>query len=173
MKIRAQIGMVLNLDKCIGCHTCSVTCKNVWTSRQGVEYAWFNNVETKPGVGYPREWENQARWNGGWKLSGKKLKPKMGGKFRLLAKIFANPDLPEIDEYYEPFTYDYGHLQNAPESETTPTARMQSAITGELMEKPHWGPNWEEILGGEFSKRSKDMNFEDVEKEIYGQLNWP
>ncbi len=92
MKIRAQIGMVLNLDKCIGCHTCSVTCKNVWTSRQGVEYAWFNNVETKPGVGYPRDWENQARWNGGWTLSGKsKIKPKMGGKFRLLAKIFANP----------------------------------------------------------------------------------
>ena len=39
MKVRAQIGMVLNLDKCIGCHTCSVTCKNVWTSREGVEYA--------------------------------------------------------------------------------------------------------------------------------------
>ena len=36
MKIRAQIGMVLNLDKCIGCHTCSVTCKNVWTNREGV-----------------------------------------------------------------------------------------------------------------------------------------
>ena len=66
MKIRAQIGMVLNLDKCIGCHTCSVTCKNVWTSRPGVEYAWFNNVETKPGIGYPKEWENQDRWNGGW-----------------------------------------------------------------------------------------------------------
>ena len=33
MKVRAQIGMVLNLDKCIGCHTCSVTCKNVWTNR--------------------------------------------------------------------------------------------------------------------------------------------
>ena len=47
MKVRAQIGMVLNLDKCIGCHTCSVTCKNVWTTREGVEYAWFNNVETK------------------------------------------------------------------------------------------------------------------------------
>ncbi|MDP7437464.1 MAG: nitrate reductase subunit beta, partial [Candidatus Marinimicrobia bacterium] len=51
MLIRAQIGKVLNLDKCIGCHTCSVTCKNVWTSREGVEYAWFNNVETKPGIG--------------------------------------------------------------------------------------------------------------------------
>jgi nitrate reductase beta subunit len=45
--------MVLNLDKCIGCHTCSVTSKNVWTSRPGMEYAWFNNVETKPGIGYP------------------------------------------------------------------------------------------------------------------------
>ena len=66
MLIRAQIGKVLNLDKCIGCHTCSVTCKNVWTSRQGVEYAWFNNVETKPGVGYPKKWENQKVWNGGW-----------------------------------------------------------------------------------------------------------
>ena len=53
MKIRSQVGMVLNLDKCIGCHTCSVTCKNVWTSREGVEYAWFNNVETKPGQGFP------------------------------------------------------------------------------------------------------------------------
>ncbi|WP_228742927.1 hypothetical protein, partial [Klebsiella quasipneumoniae] len=27
-------------------HTCSVTCKNVWSSREGMEYAWFNNVET-------------------------------------------------------------------------------------------------------------------------------
>ena len=66
MKIRSQVGMVLNLDKCIGCHTCSVTCKNVWTSREGMEYAWFNNVESKPGIGYPKEWENQAKWKGGW-----------------------------------------------------------------------------------------------------------
>jgi len=94
----------------------------------------------------------------------------MGGKLRLLAKIFANPDLPEIDEYYEPFTYDYEHLQKAPASRTTPTARMKSAITGAAMEKPEWGPNWEEILGGEFSKRSKDSNFDDIEKEIYGQF---
>ena len=116
MKIRAQIAMVLNLDKCIGCHTCSVTCKNVWTSRPGMEYAWFNNVETKPGIGYPKDWENQERWNGGWvrKKNGK-LQPKIGGKWRVLAKIFANPDLPEIDDYYEPFTFDYAHLQSAPE----------------------------------------------------------
>jgi len=171
MRIRAQIGMVLNLDKCIGCHTCSVTCKNVWTSREGVEYAWFNNVETKPGIGYPKDWENQERWNGGWRRTRKGgLQPRMGAKWRILANIFANPDLPEIDDYYEPFTFDYEHLQTAAESEAVPTARPRSLISGERMERIEWGPNWEEILGGEFAKRSADSNFRDVEKEIYGQF---
>jgi nitrate reductase beta subunit len=171
MKVRAQIGKVLNLDKCIGCHTCSVTCKNVWTSREGMEYAWFNNVETKPGIGYPKDWENQERWNGGWVCTPSgSIRPKMGGKWRLLAKIFANPDLPEIDDYYEPFTFDYGHLQSAGESKAFPTARPRSLISGQRMEKIEGGPNWEEILGGEFSKRSQDYNFEGVQKEIYGQF---
>lgn len=53
MKVMAQISMIMNLDKCIGCHTCSVTCKQAWTNREGTEYIWFNNVETRPGVGYP------------------------------------------------------------------------------------------------------------------------
>ncbi|WP_298351188.1 nitrate reductase subunit beta [Rhodoblastus sp.] len=171
MKIRAQIAMVLNLDKCIGCHTCSITCKNVWTSREGVEYAWFNNVETKPGIGYPRDWENQKRWNGGWRRKADGgIEPKIGSKWRILAKIFANPDLPEIDDYYEPFTFDYEHLRTAPELEAFPTARPRSLITGERMEKIVNGPNWEEILGGEFSKRSADYNFEGVQKEMYGQF---
>ena len=171
MKVRAQIAMVMNLDKCIGCHTCSVTCKNVWTSREGMEYAWFNNVETKPGVGYPRDWENQERWKGGWrrKKNGK-IEPMQGGKWRLLANIFANPHLPEIDDYYEPFTFDYEHLHSAPEAQTAPVARPVSLITGQRMEKIEWGPNWEEILGGEFEKRSRDYNFERVQKEIYGQF---
>jgi nitrate reductase beta subunit len=170
MKVRAQIGMVLNLDKCIGCHTCSVTCKNVWTSRDGVEYAWFNNVETKPGIGYPRDWENQKRWNGGWERTRSgKLRPKQGAKWRILANIFANPDLPEIDDFYEPFDFDYDHLKSAPEMEAFPTARPRSKVSGQRMEKIEWGPNWEEILGGEFEKRSQDYNFEGVQKEIYGE----
>lgn len=171
MKIRAQIGMVLNLDKCIGCHTCSVTCKNVWTSREGVEYAWFNNVETKPGIGYPKEWENQDKWKGGWqRQKNGELKPKIGGKFRVLANIFANPNLPEIDDYYEPWDYDYQHLHTAKESKHQPTARPRSLITGLRMEKIEWGPNWEEILGGEFSKRSVDKNFDNIQKQMYGEF---
>jgi len=171
MKVRAQIGMVLNLDKCIGCHTCSVTCKNVWTNREGMEYAWFNNVETKPGIGYPKEWENQRRWNGGWvrKPSGK-IEPRQGGRLSILMKIFANPNLPQIDDYYEPYTFDYEHLHHAPEMKASPVARPRSLITGQRMEKIEWGPNWEEILGGEFAKRSKDANFEDMQKEMYGQF---
>lgn len=172
MKVRAQIGMVLNLDKCIGCHTCSITCKNVWTSRDGMEYAWFNNVESKPGVGFPKEWENQNKWNGGW-VRGKdgKLIPKQGNKLRVLANIFGNPDLPEIDDYYEPFDFDYEHLHTAPDSKHQPVARPRSLVTGKRMEKINWGPNWEEILGTEFDKRKADSNFNEVaQKEIYGEF---
>jgi nitrate reductase beta subunit len=171
MKVRAQIGMVLNLDKCIGCHTCSVTCKNVWTNRTGMEYAWFNNVETKPGIGYPKEWENQDKWKGGWvrKASGK-IEPRQGGRARILMNIFANPNLPEIDDYYEPFDFDYEHLQTAPEMSAAPTARPRSLISGERMEKIEWGSNWEEILGGEFAKRSLDANFAEMEKAMYGEF---
>ncbi|MFL0797893.1 MAG: nitrate reductase subunit beta [Cellvibrionaceae bacterium] len=174
MKIRSQVGMVLNLDKCIGCHTCSITCKNVWTSREGMEYAWFNNVESKPGIGYPKEWENQEKWKGGWvRNSNGTINPRIGGKFRVLANIFSNPDLPQIDDYYEPFDFDYQHLHTAPEVKHQPVARPRSLIDGKRMEKIEWGPNWEEILAGEFSKRSKDKNFdgfEKVQKEIYGEF---
>ena len=171
MKIRSQIGMVLNLDKCIGCHTCSITCKNVWTSREGVEYAWFNNVETKPGIGYPKEWENQDKWKGGWvRNSAGSIRPRIGGKFRVLANIFANPDLPQVDDYYEPFDFDYQHLHTAPVGDHQPTARPRSLISGERMEKIEWGPNWEEILGTEFEKRSKDKNFDNIQKAMYGEF---
>ena len=98
------------------------------------------------------------------------IAPRQGGKWKLLMRIFANPNLPQIDDYYEPFTFDYDHLQSAPESKAAPTARPRSLITGKRMEKIEWGPNWEEILGGEFSKRSKDKNFDDVQKDIYGQF---
>jgi nitrate reductase beta subunit len=170
MKVRAQFAFVFNLDKCIGCHTCSVTCKNVWTNRKGAEYMWFNNVESKPGIGYPKQWENQEIWRGGWELKNGKLQLKSGSRLERLLNIFANPDMPEIDDYYEPFTFDYAHLQNAPLSEAAPTARPVSQITGEKMEKIHWGPNWEDDLAGEFESRARDRNMHNLEKAIYRQF---
>ena len=53
--------------------------------------------------------------------------------------------------------------------EAFPTARPRSKITGERIEKIEKGPNWEEILGGEFSKRGEDYNFEGIQKQIYGE----
>lgn len=170
MKVRAQFALVFNLDKCIGCHTCSVTCKNVWTNRKGVEYAWFNNVESKPGIGYPKNWENQEIWKGGWELVDGKLQLRSGSKLSRLANIFSNPDMPEIDDYYEPFTFDYARLQNAPLSEAAPTARPVSQITGEKMDKIEWGPNWEDDLAGEYDKRAKDVNMQGLQKQIYSQF---
>jgi len=65
MNVRSQVSMVFHLDKCIGCHTCSLACKNLWTSRPGAEYMWWNNVETKPGTGYPTLYEDQEQYRGG------------------------------------------------------------------------------------------------------------
>lgn len=171
MKIRAQIGKVLNLDKCIGCHTCSVTCKTAWTSRRGTEYAWFNNVETKPGVGYPHDWENQEKWKGGWVRGGDgKLQLKAGNRWKVLSNVFANPNLPLIDDYYEPMSYEYSHLHQAPDSKTPPTAQAVSCLTGKKMEKVKGSANWDDMLGGAFEKRSQDQNFENIQKAIYGEL---
>ncbi|MCV6037780.1 nitrate reductase subunit beta, partial [Escherichia coli] len=88
------------------------------------EYAWYNNVESKPGIGYPKDWENQERWKGGWvRKSNGRIEPRLGSKWRILAKIFANPHLPEIDDFYEPYTYDYGWLQGAGELQAQPVAK--------------------------------------------------
>src|SRR3546814_3768949 len=129
-----------------------------------MEYAWLNKVETKPGIGYPKDLENQKRWNGGWvRDAGGSIRPKMGGKWRMLTKIFANPDLPEIDDYYEPFTFDYAHLQKAGESKAFPTARPRSLISGQRMEKIEWGSNREEILGEEIAKRRSEEHTSELQ----------
>lgn len=155
--------MVLNLDKCIGCQTCSVTCKNVWTTRQGIEYAWFNNVETKPGIGYPNKWEDQQRYRGGWiKHADGNIGLRQGGRLKEVAGIFANPYLPSMSDYYEPFTFDFASLKNG-RHKTPPSARPYSVITGRRMKKVDSGPNWEDDLGGEFARRSADPDLEGVD----------
>ena len=148
MRVMAQMSMVMNLDKCIGCHTCSVTCKQVWTNRDGMEYVWFNNVETRPGLGYPRQYEDQEKWNGGWvRNKNGRLKLKSGGRLKKLASIFSNNDLPTIDDYYEPWTYDYDMLTSAPQPKNGPVARPKSLLPGKDMDIK-WSGNWDDNLGG-------------------------
>lgn len=166
MKIKVQMSMVLNLDKCIGCHTCSIPCKNVWTTRKGAEYMWFNNVETKPGIGYPREWENQSKHKGGWIMDGRQLRLKAGGRLQKVSRIFHNPDLPVVDDYYEPWDYDYEDLITAPHKKHQPSVRPKSQLTGEPMQI-NWGPNWEDDLAGVCETGARDVNFSGLDHAIY------
>ncbi|MFI5909826.1 nitrate reductase subunit beta [Dactylosporangium sp. NPDC051541] len=166
MRVMAQMAMVMNLDKCIGCHTCSVTCKQAWTNRSGVEYVWFNNVETRPGQGYPRRYEDQETWKGGWTLNRRgRLALKGGGRFKKLLTIFSNPKLPAIDDYYEPWTYDYETLTNAPLQEHTPVARPKSLLSGKDM-KISWSANWDDDLGGSPDHGDKDVLLKGIADKV-------
>jgi nitrate reductase beta subunit len=169
MDVRSQIAMVFHLDKCIGCHTCSIACKNVWTDRKGAEYMWWNNVETKPGTGYPTRWEDQEKYSGGWAAKYGKLELKSTGRTRLVFNIFHNPHMPSMDDYYEPWTYDYQHLFNAPEGPDQPTAIPLSLVTGKPLDIEA-GPNWDDDLGGSPVYAENDPNLEALSPEQRQQL---
>ena len=167
MDVRAQVSMMFHLDKCIGCHTCSVACKNIWTDREGTEYMWWNNVETKPGTGYPTQWEDQDKYEGGWKRSNSNendegnIELRATGKARGFLNIFHQPHLPTIDDYYEPWTYQYKDLFDAPAGDDQPTARPISLITGDEIDIEA-GPNWDDDLGGSKVYAANDPDFADL-----------
>ncbi len=56
---KKQFAAVFNINRCIGCQTCTMACKSTWTFGKGQEYMWWNNVETKPYGGYPQAWDAQ------------------------------------------------------------------------------------------------------------------
>ncbi|MBK7382298.1 MAG: nitrate reductase subunit beta [Flavobacteriales bacterium] len=172
MNVRSQISMVFHLDKCIGCHTCSIACKNIWTDRRGAEYMWWNNVETKPGTGYPTKWEDQDVYKGGWVKDGNSVSLRGAGKWKGLKNIFHNPNMPVLEDYYEPWTYKYSDLFTAPEGDDQPTARPVSLVTGEHIDVKA-GPNWDDDLGGSQDYARKDVNFKELspaEQESLFQL---
>ena len=47
-----QFAFIFNLNRCIGCQSCTMACKSTWTFSKGQEAMWWNNVETKPYGGY-------------------------------------------------------------------------------------------------------------------------
>jgi nitrate reductase / nitrite oxidoreductase, beta subunit len=82
-----QYGMVMDLNKCLGCQTCTMACKRLWTDRDGTGFMYWNNVETRPGAGYPRQWDQIG---GGWKDG-----------------LLQPSPLPALQDYGQPFEYDY------------------------------------------------------------------
>lgn len=169
MDVRSHVSMVFHLDKCIGCHTCSVACKNIWTDRQGAEYMWWNNVETKPGTGYPGTWEDQNKFKGGWKKEGDDLVLNSQSKSDYFFKLFYNPNQPALEDYYEPWTYQYKDLFDAPAGDDQPTAIPVSQITGEYIDIKK-GPNWDDDLSGSPEYAANDVNLDSLTPQERSQL---
>jgi len=133
---------------------------------------WWNNVETKPGTGYPTKWEDQEIYKGGWEKNGDSVSLKGAGKFKGLKNIFHNPHLPVLEDYYEPWTYKYQDLFDAPEGDDQPTARPVSLVTGDHIDVQS-GPNWDDDLGGSPDYARQDVNLQQLtpaEQEAMFQL---
>ena len=167
MRVKAQFSMTFNLEKCIGCNTCTVACKNVWTNREGAEYMWWNNVETKPGIGYPKRWEDQELWKGGWVKQGNELKLRYGGKGYMLLNLFFNPHMPEMADYYgqDVYTFTYDDLHTNRQGDQQPVARPKSMVTEEEDIPITWSVNWEDNAGGAHITGKYDVNFRGMSKE--------
>jgi DMSO reductase family type II enzyme iron-sulfur subunit len=121
--VKRQIASVLDLNKCLGCQTCTIACKTLWTDGEGMEYQWWNTVNTQPGLGTPRGWWEMG---GGWQ-----------GEAGRLGRMPAKADFGEAWE----FNYDEVYFEG----------KGDSTFLAPKGERPRWGPNWDEDQGaGEY-----------------------
>ncbi|MBT4518660.1 MAG: respiratory nitrate reductase subunit beta [Halieaceae bacterium] len=109
--------MVMDLNKCLGCQTCTVACKQLWTDDEGMEYMWWNSVSTMPGQGTPRGWED------------------MGGGFDNNEARAGK--LPTVEEFGEAWEFNHEAVFYGGEQQSL-------QVKGK---KPDWGPNWDEDQG--------------------------
>ena len=60
LKVKRQLAAVFDMNKCLGCQTCTIACKTLWTDQEGTDYMWWNIVSTMPGKGTPRGWQEMG-----------------------------------------------------------------------------------------------------------------
>jgi len=125
-----------------------------------------------PGRAPPRRYEDQEKWKGGWVLNKRgRLELKSGNRFQKLFTIFASPIQPELNDYYEPWTYDYQNLTSAPLGDDFPAAKPVSLITGEDT-KVEWGMNWDDNLAGATEYGHLDPLVEKVRKKAEDKIKF-
>ena len=118
---RRQLAMVFDLNKCLGCQSCTIACKTLWTEAPGMEAMWWNIVNTMPGGGTPRDVF------------------KHGGGYRDGAPVPG--DFPPVREWGEAWDFDYAGSFSSGEE------RRPAQPLGKDGEAPSWGPNWDEDIG--------------------------
>jgi DMSO reductase family type II enzyme iron-sulfur subunit len=119
-KSSRQLAAVIDLGKCMGCQTCVMACKSLWTQRPGTEHMRWMSVATCPGRGYPRDFE------------------KKGGGFR----EDASPRPGELTTLV-----DCGDVLQFNHDEVLHSARGQSVRLEPSSARggaPAWGYNWDE-----------------------------
>ncbi len=122
-KVTTQVAMVMDLNKCLGCQTCTIACKKLWNTDPGAAHTYWNSVETAPGAGYPRRW----RETGGRDAHGATRRGTL-------------PDLER--EYGRAWSFDHDAVLHSDARPGT-TSGAWLRPDGD----PGWGPNWDEDRG--------------------------
>jgi ethylbenzene hydroxylase subunit beta/complex iron-sulfur molybdoenzyme family reductase subunit beta len=121
-----QVALVFDLNKCMGCQSCSVACKRLWTRGEGEEYQWWCSVNTLPGRGVPRDWEE------------------MGGGYRDGELVLGKE--PTLEEFGGGWKF---NKQEVFFGGAGQSVHLQPTTAEGI--PPSWGPNWDEDQGaGEF-----------------------
>jgi ethylbenzene hydroxylase subunit beta/complex iron-sulfur molybdoenzyme family reductase subunit beta len=115
-----QLALVFDLNKCIGCQTCAVACKMLWTRDESTDYQWWCTVNTVPGQGSPKDWET------------------MGGGYRNATPV--KGVAPGRNQFGGGWDFNYDEVFYGKSNRKIPLR-----VVGE---QPTWGPNWDEDQGG-------------------------
>ena len=126
-----QLAFVFDLNKCLGCQTCTISCKTLWTDQPGMEYMWWNIVNTMPGRGTPRD------------------RDEMGGGFDAVGRARAGV-LPSAKDFGEAWDFNYEEVFYEGKGQSAYLHPRNPSADGKD-EAPEWGPNWDEDQGaGEY-----------------------
>lgn len=120
---KRQLATVIDLNKCMGCQTCVVACKDLWTKREGTEHMRWMNVTTYPGKGYPKDYEKSG---GGFKGG----QPQKG-------------TLTNMADCGDNFQFNHEDVLFKGKGQTV-WMRPENADGTQ----PDWGYNWDEDSGG-------------------------
>lgn len=118
-QVERQVAIVFDTNKCMGCQTCTVACKMLWTNTKGMEHQWWMKVNTMPGKGSPKDWE------------------KMGGGYDAQGKLVLGK-CPSLEEFGEAWQFNHEDVFFRKDGEI-------AFVTPQS--KPTWGPNWDEDIG--------------------------
>ncbi|NIO03933.1 MAG: dehydrogenase [Proteobacteria bacterium] len=120
VRSQKQFAAVFDINKCIACQTCTMACKQTWTTGKGQDYMFWNNVESKPYGFYPLAWDV--------KLLGMLGPQKWDGETFSGKTIFEAAPRGQIAAGYLPDAYDYAY-PNVGEDEPYGTVHQGDYIT--------------------------------------------